>query len=170
MGKVVDVYFSLGTNLGDRIINLQEAIKAIRNEIGPIASCSSVYESEAVGFESSDKFYNICIKVTTDQDPNEILNRINAIETELGRERNPNIRYSSRKIDIDIIFYGKLILNTELLTIPHPHYTNRLFVLHPLNDLAKNFIDPKTENTIWQTLQNSQLSDQIYRVDALIFY
>lgn len=170
MGKVVDVYFSLGTNLGDRILNLQEAIKAIRNKIGPIANCSPVYESDALGFESSDKFYNICIKVTTDQDPIEILTQINAIETALGRERNSTVRYSSRKIDIDIIFYGKLILHTETLTIPHPHYTKRLFVLHPLNDLAKNFIDPQTEKTIWQTLQNSQLSDQIYRVDTVIFY
>ena len=164
------VFLSLGSNLGDKIAYLTNATLEIKKNIGDVLSCSPIYESEAIGFESPDNFYNICLEVSTSLEPESLLNQLHAIENSLGRTRNEDVRYSSRNIDIDILFYNDLIHLTDELIIPHPRYASRLFVLLPLNDLAPNYVDPVSRKSIQKTLQESALIQKINTLNQRIFY
>lgn len=150
------VVLSLGSNLGDRYTTLQNAIRTISSKIGSITLESHIYESEALGFESKDRFLNMCIQVKTELAPLEILEQINSIEKENGRIRNSNLGYSSRSLDIDIIFYNDLILDLPTLKIPHPRYTERLFVLVPLSGILIDYLDQRTFLSVEQLLNNCQ--------------
>lgn len=150
------VVLSLGSNLGDRYTTLQNAISTISSKIGKVTAESFIYESEALGFESKDRFLNMCVQVETKLAPLEILELINSIEKKNGRVRNSNIEYSSRSLDIDIIFYNDLILDLPKLKIPHPRYTERLFVLVPLNDITSDLLDQRTFLNVEQLLVNCQ--------------
>lgn len=150
------VVLSLGSNLGDRYTTLQNAISTISSKIGKVTAESFIYESEALGFESKDRFLNMCVQVETKLAPLEILELINSIEKENGRVRNSNFEYSSRSLDIDIIFYNDLILDLPKLKIPHPRYTERLFVLVPLNDITSDLLDQRTFLNVEQLLVNCQ--------------
>lgn len=142
----------LGSNLGDRIANLQQACLRIEQEIGPINAYSSVYDSPPLGFEAETTFLNMCIRCTTSLPPDAVLTRIHAIENDLGRVRSKT-GYISRTIDIDMIFFNQLIQTTGAVLIPHPAFRDRKFVLLPLNDLDANFIDPVTHLSVKQLLQ-----------------
>lgn len=148
------VVLSLGSNLGDRYSTLQNAIKAISSKIGKLTAESFIYESEALGFESKDRFLNMCVQVETKLAPLEILEIISVIEKENGRVRDSNSGYASRSLDIDIIFYNDLILDLPALKIPHPRFTERLFVLVPLNDILSDFLDQRTFLSVEQLLAN----------------
>lgn len=148
------VYFSLGSNQGNRLDFLQTAIDEIRNRIGTIRSVSPVYQSEPLGFDSVDLFLNACCTVETELEPSEILSIINTIESEAGRVRRDAGVYTSRTLDIDIIFIDNSIIQSDELVVPHPRFRERLFVLKPLNDLANSFIDPKTKFTVEQLLKH----------------
>lgn len=149
-----EVILSLGSNIGDRADYLQKAILLISERVGVIKSISGVYETEPVGFKSETKFLNLCISLDSNLSPQKLLIQTQQIESELGRtEKSANI-YTSRKIDIDIIFYGTRSINEENLCIPHPLFQDRKFVLLPLNDLDKDFKDPVTNLTIEQLLIN----------------
>lgn len=150
------VVLSLGSNLGDRYTTLQNAISTISSKIGKVTAESFIYESEALGFESKDRFLNMCVQVETKLTPLEILELINSIEKENGRVRNSNIEYTSRSLDIDIIFYNDLILELPALKIPHPRFTERLFVLVPLNDITSDLLDQRTFLNVEQLLVNCQ--------------
>lgn len=143
----------LGSNLGDRIANLQQACLQIEQEIGPIEAYSSVYDSPPLGFEATTTFLNMCIRCTTELPPDAVLAKIHAIEHDLGRVRSEN-GYISRTLDIDIIFFNHLIQTTGPALLPHPAFRERKFVLLPLNDLDPNFIDPVSLLTVKQLLQN----------------
>lgn len=141
------VYLSLGSNLGDRIKLLEKSIAELNHQ-GKVIRCSKVYETPPWGFESQDHFLNICLEYQTPLTPFELLDRINEIEFDLGRIRNPSAGYESRPIDIDIIFFNNLQMDSERLTIPHPEYSKRIFVLAPLNDLVPNHRDLLLKKTI----------------------
>lgn len=154
MGVTESTIISLGSNLGDRQHYLQEAINAISKRIGHVNSESSIYETPPWGFETNNSFLNMCIEVYTNLAPLTLLKNLKVIETELGREKSTSDGYSSRKIDLDIILFGKQILTNKILSIPHPRFKDRRFVLQPLNDIAPNRIDPNTHLTIAQLLAN----------------
>ena len=135
------VYFSLGSNLGDRYLNLSNCISLIEKNIGDIKSISSIYKNSAQGF-IGDYFYNCCIEVSTLHEPLELIDKIKFIELEMGRKKRNSEKYESRKIDIDIILYDNLIINETNLTIPHPRYTERNFVLLPLAEINDQLADP----------------------------
>lgn len=139
------VYLSLGTNLGDRLANLQAAIAALRPAVLP-DDCSPVYETPPWGFEDQPAFLNQVIRGHTDLQPRELLQHLKEIESSMGRQ--PAIRYGPRIIDIDILFYDRLVLETGNLTIPHPHLGERAFVLVPLADLAPSLCHPVLDKTI----------------------
>ncbi len=141
MEKGQTVYLSLGSNLGDKLGNLQDAIFAIQNTVGNIIKISPVYQSASWGFEASD-FFNICLSLETKHNPQLLLQLLLDIETQLGRVRYEKEGYSSRPIDIDILYYGKEVYNTKHLVIPHPKLTARKFVLKPLADIAPQFYHP----------------------------
>lgn len=147
----------MGTNLGDRPAHLQQAIVEIERNIGSILNCSSVYETEPWGVTDQPSFYNQVLKVATTLDPLQLLTATLAIEKEMGRVRAE--RYGARIIDIDILFFDDLVINTDQLTIPHPRITERNFVLAPLAEIAPDLVHPvlhQTISEIW-TAGNDQL-------------
>lgn len=149
-----DLYLSLGSNIGDRIGYLQEAVESINEEVGELVSISSVYETPPWGFEATTSFLNLCLHMKCNLAPKIVLERIKTIEKALGREENQGKGYSSREIDIDIILYGNHFIDRGDLQIPHPRFRLRRFVLHPLNDIAADNTDPVTHLTIAQLLAN----------------
>ncbi len=139
-------YLSLGSNLGNREQTLQEAVQRIGQQIGTVTRCSSFFYSEPWGFESEHPFCNLCCEVETSMAPMEVLTATQAIERELGRIRKSKIEnrksiYSDRPIDIDIIRafddqQKEIVSNDPLLTIPHPLYKQRDFVVIPLREIG----------------------------------
>ena len=134
-------YLSLGSNLGNREQTLQEAVQRIGQQIGTVTRCSSFFYSEPWGFESEHPFCNLCCCVETSMAPMDVLTATQAIERELGRiQKSVNGQYSDRSIDIDIIRafddqQKEIVSNDPLLTIPHPLYKQRDFVLIPLREI-----------------------------------
>ena len=145
------VYFSLGSNLGDRYSNLLECVSLIDSNVGEIKSLSSIYKNSAQGF-IGDYFYNCCVKVLTSYKPLELIEIILSIEKKMGRKTRNTKKYESRKIDIDIILYDDLIIEEKNLTIPHPRYTQRSFVLVPLLEIDDKLIDPMSKTNIKEIL------------------
>ena len=132
-------YLALGTNLGDKERNLQFALEKITENIGVISVVSSIHDSEPWGYKSKNRFLNQVIKVETSLSPHELLKAVQAIETQMGRTRKKSARYHDRIIDIDIIWYDDLVYQSEELTIPHPLYRQRPFVLKPLEEILSDF-------------------------------
>lgn len=152
------LYLLLGGNLGDKRKIFSEAIDLLSDRIGQITSQSSIYETEPWGFESKDLFWNQVLLISTTLSPEEVLRQTQQIELELGRIRKAN-QYDSRIIDIDILFYGDLIMNQENLTIPHPKIQERKFALAPINEIAPDFIHPVFQKNIQQML--AECTDQL---------
>lgn len=146
------VFLGIGTNMGNREDNLEQAVRHIKESIGSVRASSSVYETEPWGFESPDKFLNVVIKVETELSPSGLLGRILMIESLLGRERGSR-RYSSRLIDIDILLYDEIIVEEESLIVPHPQIQNRRFVLIPLCELASDLIHPVLSKSFGELLE-----------------
>ena len=131
------VYLGLGTNLGDKEANLKAAIEEIRKRVGEVTSQSAFYASEPWGFESDNSFLNAVCCVSTELTPIEVLHITQEIERELGRsKKSVNGIYSDRMIDIDILLYDDLHIQTPELTIPHPLMRERDFVIIPLREIA----------------------------------
>ena len=129
-------YLSLGTNLGDKAANLNAAIRLIRQQVGSVTAVSSFHETKPWGFSSTNTFLNAAICVETSLTPNELLHATQAIEQALGRtHKSKNGQYADRIIDIDILTYDDLCIDTPELTIPHPLMTKRDFVMEPLREI-----------------------------------
>ncbi|WP_221389791.1 2-amino-4-hydroxy-6-hydroxymethyldihydropteridine diphosphokinase [Dyadobacter sp. NIV53] len=134
------VFLLLGSNLGERLQVLRSAVELIEEQIGQIKSASSVYETAPWGVLDQPAFLNQVIELQTVLDPEEVLRIILAIEQELGRVRYE--RWGARVIDIDILYFQDLILDSARLTIPHPRLHERRFTLAPLAEIAPDFIHP----------------------------
>ena len=143
--KIHTVFIALGSNIGDRMRALKEAIDLLPPDIMP-TSFSKVYETPPWGYEDQSSFLNQVIKTQTHLSPCEVLKRLKEIERELGRQ--PIFRYGPRLIDLDILFYDEMEYKSEKLTIPHPEIANRAFVLVPLMEIAPNYIHPVTHKKI----------------------
>ena len=128
------VYISIGTNIGDKIKNIKNALDSINHLPGTrVADVSAVYETAPWGYVEQDNFYNICAAIETDLGPNAFLGACLGIEAAFGRERP--FKNSPRIIDIDVLLYNDLKIITDELTVPHPRMHERAFVLVPLKDL-----------------------------------
>lgn len=145
------VFLGIGTNLGNRELNLEQAIARIEEFIGPVLLSSSIYETEPWGFQAEDKFLNQVVKIETKLTPSGLLGKILMIESFLGRVRGPN-RYSSRLIDIDILLYERIIIDDENLKIPHPLLHERKFVLVPLCEVASEMVHPGLKKSFSELL------------------
>ncbi len=167
MNDLKTVYLSIGSNLGDRLRNLQKAVFSLHREVGTVVALSRVYESPSWGFEAGN-FLNAAVGLETELSPQKVLERILAIEKEMGRERTAAIGYQSRNIDIDIIYYEYEIIETPELTIPHPQMTKRRFVLRPLSDIAPQFYHPilnkDTRNLIQESRDKTNPEKTNYRL------
>lgn len=144
-----DLYLALGSNLGDKQGNIQRAIKCINERIGDIVSVSSMYSTEPIGFESDNLFVNAACHVRTSLSPFEVLSATKCIEVQMGRiSKSYNKIYQDRIIDIDMLIYDNIILETDELILPHPHMHERDFVLLPLAEIAGNLFHPVLHQTI----------------------
>jgi 2-amino-4-hydroxy-6-hydroxymethyldihydropteridine diphosphokinase len=143
-------YILTGTNLGDRTQYLQTAASRIEQECGEMILISSVYETAAWGKTDQPKFLNQAIQINTNLDPVALLNKLLSIEAEMGRIRAE--KYGPRTIDIDILLYDGLEINTPELQIPHPQLPNRKFALMPLAEIAPKLIHPVFHNSIAELL------------------
>lgn len=136
------VFIALGSNIEPRKDFMDKAIAAIQT-FGELVNASSIIETEPFGFESETNFLNAVIEIKTDLSPRALLLKLQEIEKKLGRKsKSQNKNYSSRTIDLDILYFGKQILVSPELTIPHPEIFNRDFVLIPLKQIAGDFVDP----------------------------
>jgi 2-amino-4-hydroxy-6-hydroxymethyldihydropteridine diphosphokinase len=141
MKEAKTIYLSLGSNLGNRLFNLQRAILLLQKELGPILEISEVYNSHSWGFDGED-FLNACLSLETEKSPLEVLEILLKVEHEMGRIRSEGEGYKSRNIDIDLLYYNSEIIQTDELTVPHPKMHLRKFVLKPLADIAPQFYHP----------------------------
>ena len=147
------IFLGLGTNLGNRKANLDHAISLIEERIGVLVIRSSIYETKAWGIEDQPDFYNLAIQIQSTLPPEKVLEEILQIELDMGRVRIQ--KWGERLIDIDILFYEDLILDTQNLKIPHPHIGERNFVLAPMAEIAPEFIHPISKISIQKMLENS---------------
>ena len=146
---MAEVYLGLGTNLGDKEANLNMAMEEISKRVGEITSLSAYYLTEPWGFDSQNAFLNAVCKVCTTLSPSEVLSTTQSIEKDLGRiKKTINGEYSDRPIDIDILLYDNVIINTPELSIPHPLMHKRLFVMEPLTEIAPKLIHPSLHLTM----------------------
>ena len=143
----------LGSNLGDRKSNLSVAISFLERRAGSILRKSSLYESEPWGMDSVHQFYNQCISLSTALGPVELMKQITGIEKEMGREGSRG-DYTDRVIDIDILFFGDMKIDTDDLIIPHPRISERRFVLVPLLEIYPDMINPSNLEKFQFTLDS----------------
>ena len=131
------VYLSLGANLGNREATINKALDLLATQVGPLIKRSSFFYSKPWGFDSPNEFCNLCASFTTSLSPLDLLHTTQSIEKQLGRTQKSNGVYQDRTIDIDIIFYGDIHLETSELTIPHPLWQQRDFVKVPLAEIMQ---------------------------------
>lgn len=158
------VYIALGSNKGDRLQHLQNAVDLIFERLGKINIISKVYQTPALGFDvdaAPDDFYNTCIFIDTLFSASEVMTQLLTIETELGRTRDGGQGYQSRTIDLDIIFYDDLLISSPLITAPHPQMHKRKFVLQPLCDIAPQFVHPQFQKSVVELLETCEDDSQI---------
>ena len=150
MGELHRVYLALGANMGDRQSKLLQALQLIRARTS-IEKVSACYETKPAGYLEQPDFLNTTCLVTTELSPQELLFFLKQIERQMGRQTN--FRNAPRPIDIDILFYDDLILESSDLTIPHPRMSERAFVLVPLTEIAADVIHPVLKLAVAELFQ-----------------
>ena len=158
---MTSVFLGLGGNLGDRRANVREAAARLREILNEVR-VSSLYESEAWGVTDQPAFLNAVVRGTTTLEPLELLDRIQAVEDAMGRVRTRH--WGPRVIDIDILLYGKAVVDHERLQIPHPYLSQRSFVLRPLADLAAGLTLP--DGSLVGELLTTVPQDALRRVEG----
>lgn len=141
-------YLSLGTNIGNKRRNLITAAALLAERVGDILALSDIYETEPWGFESENTFLNAALALRTLLSPLELLDATRLIEIEMGRVKKSNGTYQDRIIDIDILMYDDIVMQTLQLTIPHPLMHKRSFVMEPLAEIAPDVVHPVFHKTI----------------------
>ena len=153
-------YIGIGSNLGSRDENLNEALESVKRvERTELASFSSIYVSEPMYLSTQPDYLNLAAKLSTTLSPFQLLEALLSIESEMGRTRD--LKYGPRVIDLDILFFGEQIVESESLMIPHPLLYDRLFVLKPLSEIAGELICPVKQKTISELLMLSSDTSRI---------
>ena len=166
MNNQIPVYLSLGSNLGNRLSHLQNAIDSLHQSVGTVLKVSSVYETPAWGFESTP-FLNAVVLIHTYNKPSTLLRKILKIEQNLGRERSNQAGYQARNIDIDILSYNAEIIELPDLKIPHPQIPNRRFVLQPWVEIDPFWQHPALSLTTQKLLDQTKDESNCVLVDVL---
>jgi 2-amino-4-hydroxy-6-hydroxymethyldihydropteridine diphosphokinase len=166
MGFIMKFYLSLGSNLGDRIDNLNTAINYLKG-FGEITRKSRIYETKPVLMKKGvPDFFNMIVEYSSSLDPNSLLERIKTIERDMGRTGKGK-PYLSRPIDIDIVFAGNRIIRDKDLIVPHREMHKRGFVLAPLNDIVPDFIHPVLQLTVKELYYRLENKDDLRPLNVL---
>lgn len=165
------VYLSLGSNKGDRVGYIQQATSILDGIDGiSLVRTSAFYESEPWGVDTKNWFVNAMIEINTTLPPQKLLETVNKVEAQLGRNRELEGHYGDRTLDIDIIFYDDEIVNDENLIIPHKFFHQRAFTLVPMLELAPNFVHPTLKKTVMQLHEELENPEMVFlygtRVDV----
>ncbi|GGI04055.1 2-amino-4-hydroxy-6-hydroxymethyldihydropteridine diphosphokinase [Mammaliicoccus vitulinus] len=148
-------YLGLGSNMGDRELQLVEAIKLLNEVEGiEVTQESPIYETKPIGYTEQPDFLNMCIEISTELESSELLKVCMMVEQQLHRVRVE--RWGPRTIDIDILLYDQSVIQSPDLEVPHPRMTERAFVMVPLNDIASNVVEPISKKYIWELLLNDE--------------
>ncbi|MDD5217039.1 MAG: 2-amino-4-hydroxy-6-hydroxymethyldihydropteridine diphosphokinase [Candidatus Omnitrophica bacterium] len=148
------VFIGVGSNLGDRLGNIEQARSVLEKETGVRALCvSPIYETEPVGGPPQGKYLNAVWEFETELEPEKLMDVLSSVEGRLGRQRDRQGKNAPRVIDLDILAYGNEIVERSDLMIPHPRLHERWFVLKPFSDLAPDWIHPKFGRTIRDLLE-----------------
>lgn len=154
------IFLGLGSNVGDRLRFLQKAVGAVGGlSATSVIRSSTVYETEPVGEKEQPDFLNAALEIESDLAPEELFLRLKEIEKNLGRTQTT--RWGPREIDIDLLYYGHLIIEAENLRIPHPEVARRRFVLTPLAELAPDFMDPRERQTVLELLHTCRDTSRV---------
>ena len=145
------IYLGLGTNVGARYANLQNALEQLAPQT-IVTQRSPIYQTPPWGYTDQADFLNMVVKAETELPPEGLLKQIKNIEQEVGR--TATFRWGPREIDIDILLYEDVYLDTDTLTIPHPRLPERAFMLRPLADISPDLVYPGRKETIQQLLAN----------------
>ena len=145
------VFLILGGNMGKRDEVMFHALRKIDRQIGKIILQSSIYETEAWGYENQHAFYNCVLQLETEKSPREVLEKVLSIENQIGRVRS-EAKWQERLIDIDILFYSTAVVEESNLKIPHPLLHKRKFTLVPLQEIAGDFMHPILQKSISELL------------------
>ena len=149
--ETVPAVIAIGSNMGDRESYIDSALQQIEEKAGHILAVSDIIETKAYGYTDQADFLNLAIMIETAFSPRDLLNVLHEIEADLDRVRI--IRWGPRTIDLDIIFYGDMIMDEEDLHIPHIDFAQRDFVLRPICQIAPDLVDPRSGKTIRVILQ-----------------
>ena len=159
------IYLGLGSNIGNRLENILFSLSFIQSSLLiKIVKLSSLYETSPVG-PTQKSFYNIILKAKTNLNPYDLLFFLKQLEQILGRKKT--IKWGPRIIDIDILFFGNKVFNNSLLSIPHKELQNRLFVLIPLNEIAKNLVHPTINKRVHIILKEKLLTLKKQKVKSI---
>jgi len=154
-------YLSLGSNVGDRERHLREAIRRLE-ALGPVLAVSALYETEPVEFTEQAWFLNCAVALETEQTPIQVIGELLHIEQQMGRVRVQ--KKGPRVIDIDILLFGDVVLDTPELTIPHPSMAGRRFVLEPLAEIAPHAAHPVLKKTIRKLLAELPAGQSVRKI------
>jgi 2-amino-4-hydroxy-6-hydroxymethyldihydropteridine diphosphokinase len=157
-----NAYIALGTNLGERLENLKRAVELINKEDAlEVKSLSSVYETKPIGGPEQGNFLNACALIKSELTPTMLLLKLLEIENIMGRVREE--RWGPRIIDLDLLVYENVSMNTPLLELPHPRLTERDFVLIPLSDIAPDLVITGSGKTVYNLLSTRPKADDVTR-------
>ncbi len=161
MGHIA--YIGIGSNLGDKLSQCERAVSEIlKVNNHKVLARSSLFKAQPVGYTPQDWFVNGVLKIETDLDPPELLRTLKTIESKLGRTET--FRWGPRAIDLDILFFDDIEIDTEELQIPHPQIQNRQFVLIPLAEIDRSLVHPVLKKTIQQLLNDSKEDQGVERI------
>lgn len=159
-----DTYIALGSNQGDRELNLLRAVAEIgKLPSGKVTALSPFYETSPVGVTDQPLFINAVLRFTTELAPHDLLDCLQHIETAVF-SRKKTLRWGPRKIDLDLLLYGDEIINSEELTVPHPRMAERRFVLQPLSDIAPGVVHPALGITIAELLAALRSDETVVKI------
>ena len=160
-------HVSIGSNIGDRLENIQSSLDLIHSRIASLTVISCIYESESIGFDGDD-FYNICASFFSNISPHLVMQQLLEIEKTLGRNRSDETKYISRIIDIDILLIEDLVIDSEELKVPHPEMCNRRFVMEPLIEIDPNLIHTVSKVSLKEIYEAFDQNQKIQKKDIFL--
>jgi 2-amino-4-hydroxy-6-hydroxymethyldihydropteridine diphosphokinase len=162
--RYINIYLSIGSNVGARVANVRAAFALIDKNIGKIARKSHLYETQPWGKTDQEAFINQVVMANTYLDPRAVLEEITKIERQLGRERGE--KWGPRVIDVDILFYGKRVIRDKGLEIPHPELHQRMFILVPFMEMEGNYEHPILGKTIDQLYEECKDPSDVVQLEV----